>query len=82
LDEIGWGKFIAAIRRLINEVSDFEVESVQRVAEGGGECTPTTFAVAGFESPKQPKPKRSKHKNPKRKSSKSTKAQKGKKGKK
>jgi DNA-binding transcriptional ArsR family regulator len=54
MDEIGWTKFTAALRRLIEEVDAIEVESVERRAEGAGsECFPMTFAVSGFESPKE-----------------------------
>lgn len=58
MDEIGWTKYIVAIRRLIDEVSDIEGECVQRRADGDNdECIPMTFAVAGFESPKEKKRK-------------------------
>lgn len=52
LDEIGWKKMQASIRRVIGEVEDFEVESTQRAAEGKSETFPATFGVLGFESPK------------------------------
>jgi DNA-binding transcriptional ArsR family regulator len=54
LDEIGWQKMQAAIRRVIGEVEDCEVESAQRVANGEGETFPATFGVLGFESPRKP----------------------------
>jgi hypothetical protein len=53
VDETGWLKFIKALRRLIEEVTAIEVETVDRRAKGeSDECIPMTFAVAGFESPK------------------------------
>ncbi len=54
LDEIGWQKMQAAIRRVIREAEDCEVESAQRVANGESETFPATFAVLGFESPTKP----------------------------
>ena len=52
MDETAWQGFTASIRRLIEEVSDFEVESAQRVADGQSKTFPTTFGILGFESPK------------------------------
>jgi DNA-binding transcriptional ArsR family regulator len=52
LDEIGWARMQGSIRRLIGEAEDFEVDSVQRVADGESEIFPATFGVLGFESPK------------------------------
>jgi hypothetical protein len=60
LDETGWRNLTAAIRRLIGEVSDFEVESAQRAADGEGALFSTTFGVLGFESPKRGSRKRRK----------------------
>jgi hypothetical protein len=54
LDEIGWEKMQTAIRRVIAEVEDCEVESAQRAANGESETFPATFGVLGFESPKKP----------------------------
>jgi DNA-binding transcriptional ArsR family regulator len=51
LDEIGWKGMQGAIRRVIGEVEDFEVESAQRAAEGESETFPATFGILGFESP-------------------------------
>jgi hypothetical protein len=45
----------AAIRRVIDEVEEFEVESTQQVANGEGETFPATFGILGFESPTKPK---------------------------
>lgn len=53
VDEIGWSKFAQAMKRLIDEVADIEVESVERMAATGEDCIPMTFAVSGFESPKE-----------------------------
>lgn len=54
LDEIGWKKMQAAIRRIISEVERFEVESTKRVADGDSQTFPATFGVLGFESPTKP----------------------------
>lgn len=54
LDEIGWGKMQAAIRRIIDESKEWEVESTQRVANGEGHTFPATFGILGFESPTKP----------------------------
>jgi DNA-binding transcriptional ArsR family regulator len=54
LDEIGWKKMQAAIRRIIDEVEECEVESSQRVADGESQTFPATFGVLGFESPTKP----------------------------
>ncbi len=54
LDEIGWEKMQAAIRRMIDEVEDCEVESTERVARGESQTFPATFGILGFESPKKP----------------------------
>lgn len=54
LDEIGWKEMQAAIRRIIDEVEEFEVESTRRVANGEGQTFPATFGVLGFESPTKP----------------------------
>lgn len=51
LDESGWQKTQAAIRRLIGEAGAFEVESAQRAAKGESKTFPATFGVLGFESP-------------------------------
>jgi hypothetical protein len=40
------------IHHLIDEISECEVESAQRAADGASETFSTTFAVSGFESPK------------------------------
>jgi DNA-binding transcriptional ArsR family regulator len=72
MDETGWEQFTAALHELIKVVSQIEVDSVQRVAngEGNGEIFPTTFAVSGFESPKQvSKKERSKRSSKGKKSS-------------
>lgn len=55
MDETGWEEFTAAVRELIEVVGQIEVDSVKRVADGEGDGVifPTTFAVSGFESPKQ-----------------------------
>ena len=60
MDEVGWEQFTTALHELIAVVSQIEVDSVKRVAngEGNGKIFPTTFAVSGFESPEQDKPKR------------------------
>jgi hypothetical protein len=60
MDEVGWEQFTAALHELIEVVSQIEVDSVKRVAngEGDGKIFPTTFAVSGFESPEQARPKR------------------------
>jgi hypothetical protein len=52
VDEIGWGKFTQAMGRLIEEVANIEVESAERMAADGTDPVPMTFAVSGFESPK------------------------------
>lgn len=54
LDEIGWEKMQVAIRRIIDEVEDCEVESTERVARGESKTFPATFGVLGFESPEKP----------------------------
>lgn len=72
LDEIGWKKMQAAIRHIIGEAEECEVESAQRAATGKGQTFPATFGVLGFESPKKPNWKR-------RKTIKSVKVSKGKK---
>lgn len=55
MDEIGWEQFTAAMRGLIEVVSQIEIDSVERVANGEatGDIFPTTFAISGFESPRQ-----------------------------
>jgi DNA-binding transcriptional ArsR family regulator len=58
LDEIGWAKMQTAIRRIIGEVEDCEVESAERAARGESKTFPATFGVLGFESPKKPNWKR------------------------
>lgn len=50
MDEIGWGEFVEASRQLIQRLEDIESASAKRAAAGGGECFPTTFALAAFES--------------------------------
>lgn len=72
LDEIGWAKMQKAIRRIMAEVEDLEVESAQRAAKGGGDIFPTTFAVIGFESPKGKSRKQKRTKAVKRTSPKAT----------
>jgi hypothetical protein len=68
LDEIGWQKTQAAIRRLIGEAGEFEVESTKRAAKGESKTFPATFGVLGFESPENlRKPKRARAKNRKTK---------------
>ena len=54
LDELGWQKMQASIRRIIREAETFEVESTERVAAGESETFPATFGVLGFESPSKP----------------------------
>jgi DNA-binding transcriptional ArsR family regulator len=61
LDEIAWEKTQAAIRRIISEVEEFEVESTQRVADGESQTFPATFGVLGFESPAKPRWNRRRH---------------------
>ena len=51
MDEAGWEEFVAASRRLIQRVKEIEEASAERMAEGGEQCFPTTFALAAFESP-------------------------------
>lgn len=68
LDELGWRKMQASIRRVIKEAEGFEVESAQRAAAGEGKTFPATFGVLGFESPVHvSKPKRVKAKSRKAK---------------
>jgi len=69
VDEIGWERLTEAMNRVIKEVSDIEVESADRLRQNGTNQVPMTFAVTGFESPKQqPLPsKRKKKRQPKRK---------------
>jgi hypothetical protein len=58
LDEIGWTKMQKAIREIIGESEDWELESVKRAANGESETFPATFGILGFESPKKPNWKR------------------------
>src|SRR4029077_5813279 len=52
LDEIAWDDFIDMIAWAFQEGKEFEVETIKRQANGGGEgCFPVTFAIAGFPSP-------------------------------
>jgi hypothetical protein len=54
LDEVSWPEFTKMLAWAIHEGKEMEVETVQRRARGEGEgCVPVTFAVLGFESPKE-----------------------------
>lgn len=53
LDEVSWPKFVAMLAWAISEAKEYEVETVQRRADGEShETIPVTFAIAGFESPR------------------------------
>jgi len=54
VDEVGWEKMQAAIRRIIKEVEACEIESAKRAACGETRTFPVTFGVLGFESPEKP----------------------------
>jgi DNA-binding transcriptional ArsR family regulator len=58
MDETGWEEFVEASRQLIDRVKAIEEASAERAGEGAGECFPTTFAVAAFESPPAERRKR------------------------
>jgi DNA-binding transcriptional ArsR family regulator len=63
LDDLGWRKMQASIRRVIKEAESFEIESTQRAVNGESETFPATFGILGFESPEHVgKPKRVKTK--------------------
>src|SRR5262249_12924097 len=47
LDNLGWRKMQASIRRVIKEAERFEIESTQRAANGESETFPATFGVLG-----------------------------------
>jgi hypothetical protein len=65
LDETGWRRLTEMIAWAIEEAKEYEVETVARRERGEGEgCFPVTFAIAGFESPKERALKRSRKRKP------------------
>jgi DNA-binding transcriptional ArsR family regulator len=55
LDQQGWRDLVAVMATAYREALGIEVEAVERMARSGEEPMPATFAVAGFESPKEKK---------------------------
>jgi hypothetical protein len=54
LNELTWPKFVAMMDWAYREAEEYEVESVEQLASGEAtECIPITFAIAGFESPRE-----------------------------
>lgn len=55
LDQQGWRDLVAVMATAYREALGIEVEAVERMARSGEEPMPATFALAGFESPKEKK---------------------------
>ncbi|HEY5053945.1 MAG TPA: helix-turn-helix domain-containing protein [Solirubrobacterales bacterium] len=53
LDELGWSEFTEAMRQLLERVVEIEVAACKRLRENGEPGIPATFALAGFESPRE-----------------------------
>lgn len=54
LDEISWPEFTKMMEWAVKEGRELGVDTVERHARGEGSgCVPVTFAVLGFESPKE-----------------------------
>jgi len=54
VDEAGWTELTGLLASTLEEATEIGVRSAERMAESGEEGINTTFALAGFESPKEP----------------------------
>jgi DNA-binding transcriptional ArsR family regulator len=65
LDEIGWSRLTEMIAWAIEEAKEYEVETVNRRNKGeNDDCISVTFAIAGFESPKERERKKGRKRDP------------------
>ncbi|HEX6665623.1 MAG TPA: winged helix-turn-helix domain-containing protein [Solirubrobacterales bacterium] len=53
LDEPGWRDLMSELAQMLDRSTEIQAESSARLRKSGEQPIPTTFALAGFESPRQ-----------------------------